>query len=272
MGMPNTSKFVSFLSLGLFFASMLSGLIIVFAYHPSLALQSVQKISFLLPYGNFFRKLHYFSSEAFIMILLMHIGLELLKNKVLISGSSWNYSILGFGLVVILMFSGFVLKADLSANAAAQVSFNLIKDTPYLKNILPLFQDHTIFYYKFFIWHILFLPLILGYAIYRHINTLHVKAQYLSIALGISVLSLWIFTMPRDIIAGEKVQNLTSPWFFEGAENLLLKSWSAVFVNLFLIIPFVLLVAYYYSKRKNIIKILLFLWFLAYIFISVVLR
>ncbi len=263
------SKFTSYLTFALFFVSMLSGLVIVFAYHPSLAFQSVQKINYLLPYGSFFRKLHYFSSEIFTIFLLLHIGLELAKNRVSISGSSWNYSVLGFGLVIVLMFSGFVLKADLSANGAAQVAFNLIKDTPFLKSILALIQDHTIFYYKFFIWHILFLPLILVYAIFRHIDPLYVKIEYLSIALGVSILSIMLFTMPRDIITGEKAQNLTSPWFFKGAENLLLKSWSPLLVNLVLIIPFVLLVIYYYTKQKNIIKTLLALWLITYILISI---
>ena len=264
------SRFTSFLTLGLFFISMLSGLIIVFAYHPSSAFDSVQKIKYLLPYGEFFRKLHYFSSEVFTISLLFHIVLELLKNKIKITSSSWNYSILGFIAIIVLMFSGFVLKADLSANGAAQVAFNLIKDTPFLRGLLPLFQDNTVFYYKFFIWHILFLPLILGYAIYKHTDALHVRIEYLSIALGISILTIMIFNMPNDINAGEKLQNLTSPWFFTGAENLLLKSWSPLSVNLALITPFVLLFAFFYTKYKFIIKALLLLWVMLYMYISVI--
>ena len=34
--------------------------------------------------------------------------------------------------IFVLMFTGFVLKADQSANAAALVAFSLIKDTPIL--------------------------------------------------------------------------------------------------------------------------------------------
>jgi len=263
------SRFTSFITLGLFFVSMISGLVVVFAYHPSIAFQSVQKINYLIPYGIFFRQLHYFSSEVFTIFLIFHIVIELAKKKINISGTSWNYSVLGFVLVVILMFSGFVLKADLSANAAAQVAFNLIKDTPLLSNFLALIQDTSVFYYKFFIWHILFLPLILTYVIYRHIDTLHVKVEYLSIAIGISVLALMVFNMPSDIIAGEELQSLSSPWFFVGAENLLLKSWSPLLVNFILLIPFILLVLYFYSKHKNIIKILLVLWFVLYLLISV---
>ncbi len=263
------SRTVSLITLGLFFVSLLSGFVIIFAYHPSDAFTSVQKIEFLIPFGLFFRKLHYFSSEAFTFFLLLHIFLELSKKKIYINATSWNYSVLSFALVIVLMFSGFVLKADLSANAAAQVAYSLIKDTPLLKNLLPLFQDSSIFYYKFFIWHILFLPLILGYAIYKHTKTLHVEAVYFSIAIGLSLLISMLFSMPKDIILSSKAKQLSSPWFFEGAENLLLKSFSALSINLILITPFILLIAYFYIKSKNIVKILLLSWLLAYSYISV---
>ncbi len=263
------SRFVSFLTLGLFFVSILSGLVIVFAYHPSIAFESVQKMSFLIPYGGFFRKLHYFSSELFTVVLLGHIALELAKKRIKITKSSWNYSVLGFGMVIVLMFSGFVLKGDLSANGAAEVAFNLIKDTPVLSSILPLFKDNTIFYYKFFIWHILFLPLLLGYAIYRHTEALHVKVEYFSIALGVSILALIDINMPPDINLTQKATTLTSPWFFQGAENLLLKSWSPLGVNLMLFTPFILLFTYIYTKQKLLIKALLVLWLIFYAYTSV---
>jgi len=263
------SRFVSFLTLGLFFVSFSSGLVIVFAYHPSTAFQSVQKINFLIPYGSFFRKLHYFSSELFTLLLLVHIAFELTKRKINITNTSWSYSVVGFGVVIVLMFSGFVLKGDLSANGAAEVAFNLIKDTPILSSILPLFKDNTLFYYKFFIWHILFLPLLLGYAIYRHTEALHVKVEYLSIALGISILALMAFSMPLDINLTQKTATLSSPWFFQGAENLLLKSWSPTGVNLMLFTPFVLLFTYTYTNQKILVKALLVLWLIFYTYISV---
>ena len=263
------SKIISFVTFGLFFVALISGFIILFAYHPSHAFESVQKISYLIPFGLFFRKLHYFSSEAFMIFLLLHVMIELSKKKINIDSFSWNYSVIGVVLVIVLMFSGFVLKGDLSANAAAQVAFNLIKDTPIIKTFLPLIKDSTVFYYKFFIWHILFLPLFLAYAIYKHIKFFQIKALYLSIAIGISVFAMMIFGMPKDIVLSAKVKNLESPWFFTGAENLLSNSFSPLFINIILFIPFVLLVLYYYTKQKNLVRILLIFWLLAYSYISV---
>jgi len=261
-------RFISYLLFGLFFVSLSSGIIILLAYHPSDAFNSVQKIKYIIPYGNFFRKSHYFSSEIFTFFLLLHVGLELSKKKIKIDSSSWNYSVIGFVSVFVLMFTGFVLKGDLSANGAAEVTFNLIKDTPILNHILNLIQDKTVFYYKFFIWHILFLPAILIYAIYRHTKTLHVETQYISIALGITLLSAFFISMPQDIVPTQSIKNLTSPWFFFGAENLLQKAYIPSIINLVLLVPILLLFAYNYMKNKTVIKILLVLWLIAYIYIS----
>jgi len=261
-------RFISYLLFGLFFVSLSSGVIILLAYHPSDAFNSVQKINYLIPYGNFFRKLHYFSSEIFTFFLLLHVGFELSKKMIKIDSSSWNYSVIGFMLVFILMFTGFVLKADLSANGAAEVTYNLIKNTPVLNHILNLIQDKTVFYYKFFIWHILFLPAILIYAIYRHTKTLHVKIEYISIAFGITLLSAFFISMPRDIVPTESINNLTSPWFFFGAENLLQKAYAPSIINLILLMPIFLLFVYNYMKNKIVIKILLLLWLIAYTYIS----
>ncbi|WP_331774837.1 cytochrome b N-terminal domain-containing protein [Sulfurospirillum sp. 1612] len=264
------STFVSWLSMGLFLLSMASGLIVVFAYHPSLAYDSVQKMRFIIPYGDFFRALHYFSSEAFTLMLLLHIGFEVAKKKIKISNTSWNYSILGFFLVVVLMFTGFVLKGDQSASAATDVAFNLMKNTPILSHLVPLFQDESVYYYKFFIWHVIFLPLVLSLAIYKHVSTLTVKIEYFTIAIGLSIAGYLLFVMPPDIALTQKVDTLKGPWFFWGAENLLRVNFSSLAVNLILLIPFGLLMALPHIGYKKSIKTLIVAWVLGYFAMSLI--
>jgi ubiquinol-cytochrome c reductase cytochrome b subunit len=263
------AKHLAWLTQALFVISMLSGIVVIFAYYPSDAYGSVQKLNYLIPFGSFFRQLHYFSSEAFIIVLLMHVGMELSKKEFKLPAISWNYSILALFAVFILMFTGFVLKADQSANAAAQVAFSLLKETPLLAHLLPLFQDTQLFYWKFFIWHILFLPLILTYAIYRHTKRIGVDIRYFAIGLGLAILLILILSMPPDIALEAEVDHLKGPWFFWGAENLLQRSLSALSVNAILLWPFILLVLFFYhAKRRPIYLYLLLLWILSYAFFS----
>lgn len=267
--MKSLNKYTAWLTQAFFVVSMISGIIIVFAYYPSNAYDSVQKLNYIIPFGSFFRQLHYFSSEIFLVVLLMHITLELYKKEIKITAISWNYSIIATLAVFILMFTGFVLKADQSANAAAQVAFTLISDTPILDNFLPLFKDTQVFYWKFFIWHIIFLPLLLAYAVYRHVKKISVDIRYFTISVAITMLVTLILSMPQDIPLETVVTHIKGPWFFWGAENLLELGLNSISVNLILALPFILLLLIYLTNFKKILKIILLLWIIIYFYLSI---
>lgn len=270
--MSKLAKYTSWLTQAFFVVSMISGVIIVFAYYPSNAYDSIQKINYIIPFGAFFRQLHYFSSEVFLIILLIHIAVEIYQKEKInqkISLNSWNYAIFATIIVLLLMFTGFVLKADQSANAAVQIAFSLIKDTPILDNFLPLFKDTLTFYGKFFIWHIIFLPLFLSFSVYKHSNKISVNIRYFTIALAVTMLFTLIISMPIDIPLDVNVEHIKGPWFFWGAENLLQLGFNSISVNMILSMPFVFLFFIYVSKYKNIFKILLLLWLFIYAYFSI---
>ena len=258
------ARWVSWLTLALLIVSFVSGTVLLFAYHSHDAFESVQKITFLIPSGIFFRKLHYFSSELFIFLLIGHIFLELFKSSLTMRSSAWVYGVIGALIAVVLMFSGFVLKADQNANAAAQVAFRLLGDTPILCYLSPLLRDTASFYHKFYIWHIVLLPLLLGYSIYRHSKNILPKAEYIAIATALSMLVLLAIAMPNDIILNQPAEHLKGPWFFWGAENLLQTGFSSSLVTLIMGLPFVLLIYYPWCHKKIIVKLLLTVWITAY--------
>ena len=258
---------ISWLSVALFGVSMLSGLIVAFVYKPNIAYESVQALTYLIPYGDVFRELHYFSSEAFLVAIVLHVILEIIKLEVSIDANSWNYSVFAFLILFFLMFTGYVLKADLSGISAGEVSLSLLKQTPLLDMFLPLFEDNSMFVWKFYLWHILFLPILLTYAIYVHVKTL--KTKYFIIGIGITILCMVVFTMPKDIPLDTVLTHVTGPWFFLGAENLLMLGVSPIVVNIVIAIPFLLLTLYFYMQNYRIVlNYLLLIWLVLYAYLS----
>lgn len=250
---------ISWLSVALFIVSMLSGVVVAFAYKPSIPYESVQMLTYLLPYGKLFRELHYFSSQAFFVFTIFHLVIELLKpgvNK--ITTSSWNYSIFAFFLLFALMFTGFVLKSDLSGYSAAQIAISMIKQTPFVSNLVVLVEDKSMFFWKFYIWHILFLPLLFAYGIYKHINTLYTK--YWLVGLGISFLCMLIFTMPLDTSYDSDIQRIHGPWFFRGAEGMLLLGVPVLVVDFFFILFFAIITSLYFLREKTVVLFVLLIW------------
>lgn len=252
---------ISWITLSLFNISMLSGIILSFFYKPHIAYESVQKITYLIPYGIFFRKLHYFSSELLIMFLFFHIFLELKDINIKIKKQSWNFSIIAMILIFIMIFLGYVLKFDFNGESAGRVLITLIKENFILSKMLFLVQDNELFVWKFYILHIIFLPIVLFYAVYKHTKKIYTK--YFLIGLSAVILGMFFFEMPTDIPPGLNVE-ATGPWFLKGAENLLFIGISSWIVFVVIIIPFFLLFFYYFEKYRKIIKILLFLWVVFY--------
>lgn len=259
---------ISWICVALFNVSVISGLIVAFHYKPSLAYESVQKLTFLIPYGDIFRELHYFSSEAFLLFTCLHVILELSKNKLTLSSYSWNYSIVALVVLFLLMFTGYVLKADLSGVSAGEVALSMIKQTPFLKYFLPLLQDNSLFIWKFYLWHILFLPILLVYALLLHVKTFRTK--YFIVGLGISIICMMIFTMPADIVFDTStIVHVKGPWFFRGAENLLMLGVQPLFVTLVLALPFLFLILYFYKEKyKKVLRYLLLIWCGVYALLS----
>lgn len=251
---------ISWICVALFNVSMISGLIVAFHYKPSLAYESVQQLTFLIPYGDLFRQLHYFSSEAFLVFTFLHVGIELSKSKVTISSYSWNCSILALIAMFMLMFTGYVLKADLSGFSAGEVALSMIKQTPLLKDFLPLLEDNVLFEWKFYVWHILFLPILLIYVLLVHVKTF--KTKYFIIGFGISIVCMMVLTMPADIIFGSNMSlHVKGPWFFRGAENLLMLGFPPVFIEMVLVLPFTFLVLYFYKQDyQKMLSYLLLTW------------
>lgn len=258
---------ISWLSVALFNVSMLSGLIVAFVYKPNIAYESVQTLTYLVPYGDFFRQIHYFSSEAFLVAVFLHVILEVLKIKIKIDEKSWNYSVLSLLILLFLMFTGYVLKADLSGISAGEVSLSLLKQTPFLDIFLPLFEDNSMFVWKFYLWHILFLPILLTYGIYIHVKTL--KTKYFIIGVGVTILCMIVFVMPKDIPLDTILTHVTGPWFFRGAENLLMLGINPIIVDVVITIPFLLLTLYFYLQNYRVyLNYLLLIWLGLYAYFS----
>ncbi len=263
-------RIAAHLALGLLAVSVLSGLLPIFVYHPSAAYDSVQKLTFLIPYGAFFRQLHYFSSELFLVFLLGHVMLELGRRAVSTARASWLYAVAGLGIVVLLMFSGFILKGDQSGSAAAQVALHLMSQTPLLNRLVPLVKDTELFYSKFFVWHVIFLPLLLVWMTWKHIGKIQARREYWIVGLGMGVLLLLLMTMPEDIAPTATVEHLRGPWFFWGAENLLqlgLNSWQ---VTTIVAIPFGLLLLYPFVRKPFKMAMALALWVVGYTVVSLI--
>ncbi|NLK67223.1 MAG: DUF4405 domain-containing protein [Campylobacteraceae bacterium] len=263
--MKQLSFLLSWITVGLMLVCLLSGIVLLFVYYPSQPYESIANFKFI-PYAVFFRKLHYFSGELFLIFTLFHIVVELVrKSNKNISKFAYLSGVVAFIAVLVLMFSGYVLKGDLNAESAAQVAFALILNTPILENFISLFKDFNQFFWRFFILHTIIFPIILIYFLKAHSKRVFTK--YFIVGLGLTLVVLSFISMPPDLNPLIMDENVSGPWFFLGGENLLIKGVNSIIVVCFLATPFVLLSVICFIKNRvfyNLILLLIVLWTVLY--------
>jgi quinol-cytochrome oxidoreductase complex cytochrome b subunit len=148
-----------------------TGMLEMFYYVPTPAGagESIQTITYLIPFGALIRGLHYWSAQALIVVALIHL-LRVVFTGAYARPRSFNY-LLGLGLLVtalFLNFSGYVLRWDEGIRWALVAGTNLIHTIPWMGPALygavmggPQPGPATLT--RFYAWHIfgLTLPLVI---------------------------------------------------------------------------------------------------------------
>jgi quinol-cytochrome oxidoreductase complex cytochrome b subunit len=121
------------LSIFLFGVLVLTGALELFYYIPSIdaANQSVQTITFLVPYGWLVRGLHYWAAQALVVMVILHLL------RVTFTGGykqprrfNWLLGLILLAAVLLLDFTGYALKWDSDIAWALLVGTNLLKSIP----------------------------------------------------------------------------------------------------------------------------------------------
>ena len=156
---------------------IVTGLLEVFYYipTPAQAAASVQTITFLVPYGDLVRNLHYWAAQFLVLVSAVHLL------RVVLTGSysaprRLNY-LLGMGLFVVavlLDFTGYVLRWDEGIRWMLVTGTNLLKSIPLAGQALygmlvggPDPGPATLI--RFYAWHIFGLMLVAGILLVWHI-------------------------------------------------------------------------------------------------------
>jgi quinol-cytochrome oxidoreductase complex cytochrome b subunit/mono/diheme cytochrome c family protein len=158
-----TGGFAIFLSLAL----LLTGLLEMFYYVPSpdQAAISVSIIKTLVPFGNLVRNLHFWSAQFLIVVMSLHL-LRVVLTGAYAPPRRFNY-LLGLGLLVLILlldFTGYVLRWDEGVHWALVVGTNLIKTVPLIGDGLYRFVmggagPGAATLIRFYAWHIFGLTL-----------------------------------------------------------------------------------------------------------------
>jgi quinol-cytochrome oxidoreductase complex cytochrome b subunit len=238
----------------LFVVLVVTGLLEMFYYIPSVdhANSSVQLLTFLVPYGWLARGVHYWAAQGLVVVTVLHLL------RVAFTGAykaprrfNWLLGVSLLVLVVLLDFTGYVLRWDVDIEWALLVGTNLLKSIPAIGE--PLYGlivggsevggDTVV---RFYAWHVFGLALLAVIAIGWHIfrvrrdggissadqrtsdritrDDLVKREVVLMLVVSIALLLLALAAPPAVGPPGDFSQmsgEATAPWFFLWVQQLL---------------------------------------------------
>lgn len=234
----NISSYLPRLGLASLILCIASGIILVFYYRPmGDVFQNVEEITTLVPYGWFFRQLHYAAGQLFVILMLIHTLDHLLKKRYrAYSVLQWVFLIVSLCICFFTLFTGFILKGDKEGLFAGQIFMNILKTIPIVGD--PLSRLFVVngkgFFFLPYLYHCFFLPILIIYLIRDHIRAWFPDPKFLFLTtIGLFLYALFVSPFV-DIPPDAPVGTVKGPWFFLGIQTLL-RSMPAVLAGL--IIP-----------------------------------
>ena len=215
------------LMLSCFLICILSGIFLTIHYQPfGNVFRCVEEITTVIPYGFFFRRLHYISGELFVILALIHIGDHFLRRTYKrYPLGEWLSLIISVYISFAIIFMGFILKGDKEGIFAGNIMLNIIKNTPFIGNVISnlFIRGGEGFFWLPYLHHCFFLPSLLLFLTRKHIRNWLPDRRFLLYTVLLLFTGAIFFKMPIDIHPDATLSTIKGPWFFLGIQECLRK-------------------------------------------------
>ncbi|WP_456433607.1 cytochrome b N-terminal domain-containing protein [Thermosulfuriphilus sp.] len=246
--------------------SGISGILVAYHFYPNQAFVSVVGIDTVVPFGRFFRGLHFWSSQVFFLLLLWHL-FESLITKAFVRRRlrDWTALVLLVPGALLALFTGYVLREDQTGQAAGTIAEHLALALPWagrLFNALVFDLEHSGLI-RTYTAHVLLFLLIFGGSLWYHFRS-RLGSSELLLALILAGIPALGLAAPLEMDTGATL--IKGPWFFLGVQELLRILPPFVAGILYPATPIVALILF--SRAPRPAWIVLGLWSLSYLVLT----
>lgn len=252
------------------YISVASGIIVALQYSPAQPFYSTSSIELIVPYGSFWRAMHYFSSQAFLFLLLFHFFAVAWENTHYYDRAAWVRLTLSIPITFLLLFTGYILRDDATGEAAGLISENITLSIPLIGEWLNNFflTVSTSGLKRVYTHHLAGLMAIGLYCVWPHLRRYSTRWRFhLPLICFLLLLSVFFVTPIEAQRFG--LLHIAGPWFFLGLQELLRyihPFWAGVAFPGVLIIA--LLNLPHQGGRRVVYLGLISLWLLVYLILS----
>ena len=204
------------------YLSLLSGIIVALQYNPAEPFHSTAAIELIAPFGSFWRGLHYYASQAFLLLLVCHFAAITWENTHYYSRATWVRLSLSLPLAVLLLFTGYILRDDATGEAAGQIAENIMLSVPILGNWLNdlLLAVTANGVKRVYANHLAGLMLVGTWCVWPHLRRYTARwRDHLPLICGTFLLAVFLVAPVEPQRFG--LVHIAGPWFFLGLQEAL---------------------------------------------------
>ncbi len=228
------------------YLSVLSGIVVALQYNPADPFYATSALELVVPYGSFWRGLHYYSSQAFFLLLICHFTAVVWDNTHYYSRMSWLRLSLSLPLAMLLLFTGYILRDDATGEAAGLIGENILRSIPligvWLNDLLLAVTTHGVL--RVYANHIAGLMVIGGICVWPHLRRYPARWRNHLVVVSCVALLAVLTTAPLEPHHFGML-HIGGPWFFLGLQEILRYmptfwagvAYPALFVCLLLFLP-----------------------------------
>jgi len=203
------------------YISLISGIIVGIHYSPAEPFYSASALDILVPYGAFFRSLHFYSSQFFFLFAVIHYVAVFDKAEGYTT-THYLYLILTFPCILMLLFTGYVLRGDSTGYSAGMIAENILLTVPLvgtaLNNMLFSITGHGMD--RVYLHHVISFDLLFLFLAWEHLRRYRVTISAHLIFICAILLFSVVIAAPIDP-ESLGLLYITGPWFFLGLQELL---------------------------------------------------
>lgn len=230
------------------YISVLSGIAVALQYDPDVPLYSISTIDLLIPYGAYFRSLHFYSSQFFFLFCVCHV-IAIFSQSQHLSRKQWIRLIATLPVALLILFTGYILRGDTTGYSAGMIGESILLDVPYfgkaLNNLLFSISDNGM--KRIYVNHIIGFGLLWGWLARKHVKKYTIDLEnhiFLIIATFLFPIFVYAPFEPEQL----GTTHITGPWFFVGLQELL-RYFPPMLAGV--LFPMSLLVAVAFLQKSN---------------------
>ncbi|PLX48222.1 MAG: hypothetical protein C0613_11590 [Desulfobulbaceae bacterium] len=205
------------------YVSVVSGVIVALQYDFGEPFFSSTALDLLVPFGHYWRSLHFYSSQLFFLLCLAHFVAVLIdKSYLRLSYGKWLPLVLSLPVALLLLFTGYVLRGDATGENAGVIAENICLAVPLLGEYLNalLFAILEDGLKKVYANHLIGLGVLWGILCWDHVRKYRAHVTEHSLFLCLLLLLSLLFQAPMEP-ESLGVFHRPGPWFFLGLQEML---------------------------------------------------